>query len=174
MARQNQMLRDDQSGLILPGSWVTSQTTGSPEGYKTVLTLNGAFPAIAGGAALGVGKLIMTLPAGARFVTGSAYSIALKQTEGNVTADTPEVGLGTTISSGANATLGAVGAAAENISEGSATADCNGTAELVEKTTNLAIAAAGDHTIYLNVADTWASSGDAALGFSGTATIWWR
>lgn len=173
MARTNQMLRDDQSGIILPGSWVTSQTTGSPEGYKTVLTLNGAFPAIAGGASLGVGKLILTLPAGARIITGSNMSLALKQTEGNVTADTPDMGFGTVIASGAVALLDGT-ATFENIMTGQTMNDCDGTVENATVTTNLAIEASAAHTIHLNIADGWASSGDTALGFSGTATIWWR
>lgn len=173
MARQNVMLRDDQAGITV-GTGVTSQTFGSPEGYKTVLTVNYTLPAIAGGASLGVGRAVLTLPAGERQVTGSSYSMAIKQTEGNITADTPESGLGTTISSGANATLGDVGAGAENISEGSAHADCNGTAEVVNKTTNLVIATADSHVIYFNVADGWAASGDAAALIYGTITIWWR
>lgn len=173
MARSNVMLRDDQSGIILPGSWVTSETTGSPAGYKTVLTLNGAFPAIAGGASLGVGKLILTLPAGVRIITGSSISLSLKQTQGNVTADTPDLGLGTVIASGAVATLDGT-ATFENIMTGQTMNDCDGTAENATVTTNLAIETAGAHTVYLNVADGWAASGDTALGFRGTATIWWR
>lgn len=173
MARQNVMLRDDQAGIILPGTWVTSQTTGSPAGYKTVLTLNGAFPAIAGGASLSVGKLILTLPAGVRVVTGSSISLALQQTEAHVTADTPDLGLGTTIAAGANA-LCSDTSGAENIMTGQTMNDCDGTVENATVTTNLAIETAGDHTIYLNVADGWAASGDAALGFVGTVTLWWR
>ena len=173
MARQNVMLRDDQSGIILPGSWVTSETTGSPEGYKTVLTLNGAFPVIAGGASLGVGKLILTLPAGPRIIGGSNISIAVKQTQGNVTADTPELGLGTVIASGAVAVLSGT-ATFEDILTGQVMNDCDGTVENATVTTALAIEAAAAHTIHLNIADGWAASGDTALGFSGTATIWWR
>ncbi len=173
MARTNQMLRDDQSGIILPGSWVTSQTTGSPAGYRTDLTLNGAFPTIAGGASLGVGKLILTLPAGARVITGSNMSLSLKQTQGNVTADTPDMGFGTVIASGAVALLDGT-ATFENIMTGQTMNDCDGTVENATVTTNLAIEASAAHTIHLNIADGWASSGDTALGFRGTATIWWR
>jgi len=150
MARQNVMLRDDQAGVTTHTGF-TSQTTGTPEGYKTVLTANYTLPAIAGGAALGVGRKCMSFPAGERIVTGSTYSMAIKQTQGNITADTPETGLGTTIASGANATLGAV-----------------------TKTTQLVIATADSHDVYFNVADTWASSGDTGALISGTITIWWR
>ena len=173
MARTNQMLRDDQSGIILPGSWVTSQTTGSPAGYRTDLFLNGAFPAIAGGASLGVGKLVLTLPAGPRVITGTNMSLSLKQTQGNVTADTPDMGFGTVIASGAVALLDGT-ATFENILTGQTMNDCDGTVENATVTTNLAIEASAAHTIYLNIADDWAASGDTALGFRGTATIWWR
>jgi hypothetical protein len=34
--------------------------------------------------------------------------------------------------------------------------------------------AAAAHTVHLNVADTWAASGDAALGFTGEVVITWE
>ena len=173
MARQNVMLRDDQAGVTC-GTGFTSQTYGTPEGYRTVVTANYTLPAIAGGASLGVGLAALTLPAGERQVTGSKLNIAIKQTQGNITADTPEVGLGTTIASGANATLGAVGAAAENIMEGVVAADCNGTATVGNVNTNLVIATASSHIVYLNVADGWAASGDTAAAISGTFEVFWR
>jgi hypothetical protein len=40
--------------------------------------------------------------------------------------------------------------------------------------TQLVIESGDDHTIYLNVADTWAASGDAEAGLTGTVTIFWR
>lgn len=172
MARQNQMLRDDQSGITVPTGF-TSETTGGPQGYKTVLTANYTLPAIAGGASLGVGRKCLSLPAGERLVTGSTMSMAIKQTQGNITADTPDVGLGTTIASGAVALLSGT-AAFENILTGQTATDCNGTAIVATVTTNLAIATAASHDIFFNVADGWASSGDAAAAISGTITIWWR
>lgn len=173
MARQNVMLRDDQSGIILPGSYVTSETVGSPEGYKTTLYVQTTLPAIAGGANLGVGKLLMTLPAGERVITGSSMSLAIKQTQGNITADTPDGGLGTVIASGAVATLDGT-ATFEDIMTGQTFNDCDGTAEVETVTTNLVLATAGAHTIYFNVADGWAASGDTAALLRGTVTIWWR
>jgi len=173
MARQNVMLRDDQSGIVV-GTGFTSQTTGNPALYSTTLTVNYTLPAIAGGAALGVGRAALTLPAGERLIRDITFSIAIKQTEDHITADTPEVGFGTTIASGANATLGAVAAGAENLITGVVAADCDGTATVGSQATDLVIATADSHVIYLNVADTWAASGDAAALLSGTATIRWR
>src|SRR5689334_11489128 len=102
MARYRNMLVDDQSGITAHSGFKT-ETWGTPEGYRTRVTCNTALPAIAGGAALSVGKKAVSLPAGKRLVNGSSLDIALKQTEGNVTADTPDLGLGTTIAAGANA-----------------------------------------------------------------------
>lgn len=175
MARQNVMLRDAQSGITV-GSSFDSETTGSPEGYKTVLRAKGSavLPDIPGGASLGVGLLAMTLPAGRRVVGDRDFDIAIQQTDGNIDADTPEVGLGTTIASGANATLGDVHADAENLVTGVAASDCDGTSTAGSGTTPLVIESGDDHTIYLNVADGWAASGDDAAAVSGEITIRWR
>jgi hypothetical protein len=175
MARQNQMLRDDQAG-ITAHSGFTTRTWGTPEGYMTEVTVNSVLPAIAGGAALGVGKKAVSLPAGVRLVTDLSMSIAIHGGV-NIVADTPEVGFGTTIASGANATLGAVAAGAENLITGVVATDCNGadaTPTVGTQATDLLIAAADSHDIYLNVADTWAASGDAAAEISGTFTFRWR
>jgi len=172
MARQNVMLRDDQSGISVPTGF-KSETTGSPAGYKTVLTANYTLPAIAGGASLSVGRKCLTLPAGERVVTGSSMAMAIKQTLGNITADTPDVGLGTVIAAGANA-LCSDTSGAENLLTGQTAADCNGTATVETVTTALAIATADSHDIYFNVCDGWAASGDTAAAISGTITIWWR
>lgn len=152
---------------------VTAVEYGDAYTHKTVLTLNTTLPAIAGGADLGVGKLIYTLPAGACVVHGSYMSVAITQSEGNITADTPDVGIGTTIASGANALLSAVGAAAENILTGQTAADCNGTATVKTVATNLVIESGDDHTVYLNAADGWAASGDSAATLTGTVVLFW-
>jgi hypothetical protein len=172
MARTNQMLRDDQSGITVHTGF-TSETTGTPEGYKTVVTASYTLPAIAGGANLAVGRKFLSLPAGERVVTGSSMSMAIKQTQGNITADTPDVGIGTTIGSGAVAVLGGT-AAFENILTGQTAADCNGTATVETVTTQLVIATADSHDLFFNVADGWAASGDTGALISGTMTIWWR
>lgn len=100
-------------------------------------------------------------------------SIALKQTQGNVTADTPDLGIGTTIASGSVAVLGGT-AAFENILTGQTVDDCNGTAEVETVDTPLVIGTADSHSAFLNVADGWAASGDAALAISGTVDIFWQ
>lgn len=142
--------------------------------HKTVLSLTGALPAIAGGANLAVGRLIYTFPAGIIRITSAYFNgVAITQTEGNITDDTPDVGLGTTIASGTVAVLGGT-AAFENILTGQEFDDCDGTGETVGAASTLIIDADDDHTVYLNVADGWAASGDEAAAISGDVIITWE
>lgn len=142
----------------------------------TVLTVtNAVLPAITGGAAEAEGVLLYTLPAGACVVKQAYMSLAIQQQDGNIDADTPEVGLGTTIGSGANATLGAVDAAAENIITAQTATDCDGTATVATIADQVLVVEAGDdHTVYFNVADDWAASGDAGALVSGTVVLHWQ
>ena len=154
------------------GTGVTAVEYGDGHMHKTVLTISTTLPAIAGGAALSIGNLIYTLPAGAVVVHSSYISMAITQSQGNITADTPDVGLGTTIAAGANALLSDT-AGAENIMTGQTAADCNGTATVNAIGTQLVIEAGEDHTVYFNTADDWAASGDAAATLVGTVTLVW-
>lgn len=145
------------------------------DGYNhtTTLTVSSTLPAIAGGAALGVGKLLFTFPAGVIVVNHAYMSMAITQTQAHINADTPDVGLGTTIASGANALLSAVGAAAENILTGQTAANCTGTATVKTVHAPVVIAVGDDHTVYFNAAASWAASGDAAAIITGTVVINW-
>uniref|UniRef100_A0A6H1ZDX9 Uncharacterized protein n=1 Tax=viral metagenome TaxID=1070528 RepID=A0A6H1ZDX9_9ZZZZ len=171
------------SSAVLTGANNGTAETGTTaaeygDGYRhiTVLTVNTTLPAIAGGADLAVGKLLYALPAGAVVVHSSHMDLAITQTQGNITADTPDGGLGTTIASGVVNVLSGT-AAFENILTGQAFNDCNGTAEdkaaIPTGGTSLVIESGGDHTIYFNVADGWAASGDAAATLTGTVVIEW-
>lgn len=155
---------------------VTATEYGDRHRHTTVLAVNTTLPAIAGGANLAVGKLLYTLPAGAVLVHAAHMSLAITQTEAHITADTPDGGLGTTIAAGAVAVLDGT-AAFENLVTGQTFADCAGTAKVAAAVptagTPLLIAAAGDHTVYFNVADGWAADGDAAALLTGTVTLCW-
>ena len=142
--------------------------------HRTVIDLNGlTLPVIAGGAALAVGRSIFTFPAGGVKVLGATLDdVTLTQTEGNVTADTPDLGLGTTIASGVVSVLGGT-AAFENILTGQTMDDCDGTAETVSVATELLIQAADSHDVFLNVADTWAADGDEGILVGGRVVIVW-
>ncbi len=145
----------------------------SPYSCVSRLTLTAVdVPDIAGGADLAVGALIYTFPAGEVAVRASGMSVAIQQVDGNITADTPDVGLGTVIGSGAVAVLGGT-ATFENILTGQTATDCDGTATVANVATDLSIATAGAHTVYLNIADGWAASGDANATASGTVIIHW-
>lgn len=152
----------------------TAVEYGDGRQHTTVLTVSSTLPSIAGGAALSVGKLLYTFPAGAIVVDKAYMSIGITQSQGNINADTPDVGLGTVIAAGANALLSDT-AGAENILTGQTANNCTGTAEV--KTVGdqiLVIEAGGAHTLYFNAADEWAASGDAAAAIAGTVVIHWQ
>lgn len=160
------------------GTGVSAVEQGSEIDHQTILTLEDVvMPAIAGGANLAIGKKIYTFPAGALIIESAYMSVSFTQTEGHVTADTPDVGLGTVIGSGAVAVLGGT-ATFENIITGQTAADVNGTPTVKTSipTANvpLVIEAAGSHDLFLNVADGWAASGDAGILANGTVIINWK
>lgn len=159
-----------------PGTGVTAVEVGDGAHMRVTLTLTDFAVGNSGdNVAKALGAVIYTLPAGV-FTINSAYlTVGVTIADANTT-QTPEIGLGTVVGSGANATLGAVGATSENILEGSATADCAGTAEVVSDipTANvpIVIAAAGSHDIFLNLAATWADmTAAAALTATGTVVV---
>jgi hypothetical protein len=159
-------------GTVNTGTSVTTDITDGSR-HTTTLSVSTTLPAIAGGAALGVGKLLYTFPAGNIRIHSAYMSLAITQTQAHINADTPDVGLGTTIASGVNSLLSAVGAAAENFVTGQTAANCTGTASTKTVGMNLVIESADDHTLYANAAATWAASGDAAALLTGTVVIEW-
>lgn len=165
-------LRDGTETLPTPESGVTDVHYGDGRSFTTIMTLDTTLPAIAGGAALAVGKKLLTFPNKPIWIDAAYINVALQQTEGNVTADTPDLGLGTAIATGAVATLNGT-ATFENILTGQTMDDCDGTSEQTMAVTDLFIAAATDNEVYLNVADTWAADGEAAMGVTGTVTLKW-
>jgi hypothetical protein len=166
--------------LLQVPSDVQNQTTGVRAEtfgvgvYRTVIDLEGlTLPDIAGGASLAVGRQIFTFPAGGIKVLGSSLvAVTLSETQGNVTADTPDLGIGTVIASGAVAVLGGT-ATFEDILTGQTINDCNGTAETVSVNTELLIQAGDSHNVFLNVADGWAASGDDGILVGGRVVIVW-
>jgi hypothetical protein len=152
------------------GTNVTAAEYGNGTFHKTVLTLSSVTLLSTTAAAKAGGALIYTLPAGA-VVTKSEYvSIALTATLGVNTTDTPVIGLGTTIGTGAVAVLSGT-AGFVNMMAGQAVADCNGTAKVKTVSTSLVVEAADPHIIHLNAANTW--TGIDTMKASGTVTIEW-
>ena len=92
----------------------------------------------------------------------------------STTTDTPDVGLGTVIASGAVTVLSGT-ATFENIITGQTAADTNATATVKAAGptagTPLEITTGGAHTIYFNAADGWGANADASGVLNGTVVI---
>lgn len=149
--------------------------SGDSQYHKTVLTLATVLPAIAGGAALGVGKKVYVFPAGAIQILSAQINVGITQSEGHINADTPKVGLGSIVAAGVVSVLSGT-AAFQDILTGQSAANCTGTATLktLGPTTPPYIQeAAGSHDVFFNAAATWAASGDAAAILAGTITLNW-
>jgi hypothetical protein len=116
------------------------------------------------------GALIYTLPAGTILVKGVSMNVLIEGASTTNDADTPDVGIGTTVASGAVSVLGGT-AAFENILTGQTASDCATTYTLKTLDCTLAIESTGDHTVYQNVADSWA--GSAAMTGTGTVVLEW-
>jgi len=141
--------------------------------HKTVLTIDTAFGAIVGGTNLGLGKSIYTLPAGAVGVKISYMDITLDEADGNITTDTPEVGIGNIVAVGAVTDL-STPATFENVITGTAAADCDGTATVLGVVDQpLSVAVAGSHELFLNIAAAWTAGGETALSVTGTVILEW-
>ena len=134
------------------------------------------------GAALALGAEVYTLPAGAIVIDHATCVGTILADISNKTAASSEVGLGTVVGTGANATLGAVDAGCENVCGPVVIGAYNNTA--VSGLTvasaaqpHLHIAASGGlaHEIFLNTATTWADVTEAgAVTFTGVITLTWR
>jgi hypothetical protein len=166
---------DINLGTVNDLAGLTCDEYGNGSNHRTVLTMDAmAVGSPTGAAALGFGKLLYTLPAGACLIKASKINFSL-QAGGTVDADTPDVGLGTVIASGVVSVLSGT-ATFENILTGQTFNDCNGTAEVKTALATsspfaLVVETADAHTIYLNVADTWAGADD--LTATGTIVLEW-
>jgi hypothetical protein len=141
----------------------------------TKLTLAGVAITIGDDASLGMGALIYTFPAGPLVVNSAYINAGLTLTTGTPTTDTPEMGLGTVIASGAVAVLGGT-ATFENIMGGAATpvlANIAGTKKLFTHVSALKMDAADAHTVHLNFADGWANVDNTAATANGTVILEW-
>lgn len=171
-------LRVGASSVGTANTGVTAVEYGDGYQHTTVLTVNSTLPAIAGGAALGVGTLLYTLPAGVQVVEIAYMSMGITQTTGHINANTPNVGLGSVVASGVISTLSGT-ATFQDYMVGSNAANCTGTATV---NTTLATSspfanirnAAAAKTIYFNAAATWSASGDPAAIIAGTVTLKWQ
>lgn len=171
------------NGLVIDGgtpdnvgsaeAGVVATESGDKDFHKTSLTLtNVNLGTIAGAANEATGALVYTLPAGNVQIIGAYMAIELTNTDGNIDADTPDLGVGTTVASGAVAVLGGT-AAFENIITGQTAGDVNGAATRALVDVALQIDAAADRTVYLNVADGWAGAETTGVVANGNITLIW-
>lgn len=151
---------------------VTVVEYGYGDYHKTVITVDTHFGAIVGGTELALGSLLYTFPDSIVVVHSTYMGIILDEIDGNITADTPDLGIGTTIGSGAHDLLSEVGGS-ENMLTGQTVASCDSVWTYKCLATSLVSEQAGAKTVYLNIADDWAASGEAALAATGTVIIEW-
>lgn len=175
---QKQLITSANVGTANTG--VTAVEYGDGRLHQTVLTVSVTDAVdIDDTAALADGYLLYTFPAGAIVIESAYMSMALTVASTEAQSDTPDVGLGTVIASGAVATLDGTGTF-EDIITGQTAADANGSA-----TVKTAIPTAGTpfvietgdaHTLHFNVADTWANDtgGDLTGDIAGTIVVNWR
>ena len=168
----------EQAGAPLGtvGTNVTQVQTGSDRDVTVVLTLTAASLGAPGaGTNEAVGALVYTFPAGSHVHTATFMSVGL--TVGTVTTDTPDVGIGSIIGTGAVAVLGGT-ATFEDYITGQTATDAAGTAT-VKTTVATAGAltgisineAAGTKTLHINAADGWNAGITGNLTATGTITL---
>ncbi len=157
------------------GVGVTAVTHGDGYNMVTVLTLAGVLPTITGGGAQAVGLKVFTFPSGTTRVKCTRMNVAITQSDGNINADQPEVGIGSVIATGSVSVLNGTTEFDDYVVEQTA-ANCTGTAtEKAEDTVGagLKLNEAGVKTVHFNAADIWAASGDAAAIVSGEIHLEW-
>lgn len=157
---------------------VTAVEYGDQFNHRTVLTVSqAAAVTLADNASLADGYLLYTLPAGA-IIVRNAY-MALTFTNAEHDAEACDIGLGTTIGTGAVAVLGGT-AGFENILTGQTGAI--GTEEVAQDICDsasalggLIIGASDPHIVHANVAAAWADTAGAALDadLAGTVVLDW-
>lgn len=140
----------------------------------SVLTMAGVLPAVAIGAQA-EGLLIYTFPAGVHRVTRVTMSVGISGAESVIDADTPEVGVGSVIATGAVANLtGTTGF--DDLSTQATAANCTGTATVFAlDPTEIGMkmnVTTGVKAVHLNVADSWAGT-DTGPVLSGYVAIEW-
>ena len=159
------------------GSGSTVVEYGDGYSHTSVITVNTTLPNIPGGASLGLGKLLYTFPSNAHALWVSYMSMAITQTTGHINANTPNVGLGTVIASGAISVLSGT-ATFQDIISGTNAANCTGTATVnaLAPTAGAPFIklSGGTHTVFFNAAAAWAASGDPAALLTGTVVLNWN
>jgi len=167
----------DAGGTAGTGCTVTHYYAGNQHNITTKITISDLAITTGDNASLGIGKLIYTFSDVYPLVIQST-SIAVGLTSNtDVTNDTPEIGLGTVIASGAVSVLGGT-AAFEDLMAGAATPvlnDTNGTLEKFTHVVNTKYDIGSTKTVHLNLADAWQNCADPSLAkLNGDVWIHWN
>jgi len=124
-----------------------------------------------------VGTTTVDLDTDIFLVGDEAYTIT---DDTSIDTDTPDVGLGSVLASGANALLSAAPAGSEDYITGQLSTDISGTAtefaSLLTGGTPLLRQSGDSHALYFNAAATWSDNLPTALGanLNGTVRINWK
>jgi len=162
------------------GNGVVAVEYGDGANHVTVLTLTATVLGTPDpGNNLAFGDTIYVFPAGVQIIDFIDVNVSLQGV--TQTDDQPELGLGSVMAAGVQATLGAAGATMEDYWEGTAVADVNGTAlnggpkgATAGIFTGIALnGTAAVKNLCLNVADGWHASITSTLTASGTVAIRW-
>jgi hypothetical protein len=142
----------------------------------TVLTLSSfAVGSIPDNASLGFGAVFCTISSSVSTQVVKRVTLDVGLTGAvSVTAQTPVVGVGSTVASGAVSVLSG-STAFENYFAGEAVADIAGTRLLKSKVPGtVEVSSGGGHAMYLNTAAAWADvASTGAMTANGTITIEW-
>jgi len=170
-----------EANVGTPGTNVTAEEYGDGYHHVTILTLTAtSLGAPNAGNNSAHGALIYTFPAGTHLHSVTGFNVGL--TLGGVTTDTPDVGVGSVIGSGAQALLSGVGATSEDYITGQTWGVAlDGTATVVEPIgavaglmTGISLNGAADvKALHLNAADGWNAGVTGNLTADGTVTLVW-
>ena len=159
-------------GTAYNNSGLTEHVNGNY--HTTSITVNTNFAAIAGAGAFATGVLVYSFPTTTNkyiFIDSVRLRARINQTSGNINADTPDLGIGTQVASGANALLSA-SSNFENIVTGQTAPNCiNNYISAV--TTSGGYSTNDSLALYLNVADTW-SGADSGPAIQASIVINWH
>ncbi len=169
--QDNQMAKTSANvGTV--GTGTTAVEYGDSYHHITVLTVAGVLSAIAGSGNYGVGLKVYTLPTSAQIIKAAYMSIGITQSQGNIDADQPKVGLGTTLASTAVADLTNPTTLDDILVQQDAN-NCTGTAEVKTVADQILVIETGSaHTVHFNAADSW-NGADAAATVAGTIILEW-
>lgn len=175
-------------GTVTTAATTVATEYGNAIDHLTVLTMtNFAVGTSGDNANLALGAKFYTWPTGLNILVQETVISGGITAAISVTTDTPEVGIGTVVASGANATLTTAtwenlvdgGASGSSVDAAAVAPDVAGTAFYKKNlsTVTPVIKATGGaaRDLFLNVADGWADvTAAGAVTFTGTISIKWR